>query len=37
MKLELNIGSAGASINITFNLDEAQAEYWLSYYYYFPM
>ena len=38
MRLELNIGSARASIIITFTLDEARAEYWLSsslYYYYF--
>jgi len=38
MRLELNIGSARASIIITFTLDEARAEYWLSlslYYDYF--
>jgi len=40
MRLKLSIGSARASIIITFQWDEARAEYWLSsslYYYYFPM
>jgi len=40
MRHELNIGSAQAYINISFKLDEAQAESWVSsslHYYYFQI